>query len=74
MESDQEAHREWRQWLQDRQLNDALTPDTVTTFLARVDAARGALVETRRMRDRVAAIEKDIEQFHQKVEPLAVTP
>ena len=73
VESDQEAHREWRQWLQDRQLNDALTPDTVTTFLARVDAARGALVETRRMRDRVAAIEKDIEQFHQKVEPLAVT-
>ena len=71
-ESDQAARREWRQWLQDRQLDGALTPDSMTTFLARVDAARVALVETRRMRDRVAAIENDIKQFRQRVEPLAV--
>jgi len=71
-ESDQEARREWRQWLQDRQLDETLTADTMTTFLARVDVARGTLVETRRMRDRVAAIEKDIEEFRQKIQPLAV--
>ena len=72
-EADREAHREWRQWLRDHQLDEALTPDTMTTFLAHVDAARGILLETRRMRDRVVAIEKDIEEFRQKVEPLAVT-
>ena len=72
-ESDQETHLEWRQWLRGRQLDEALIPDTMTTFLARVDAVRGVLAETRRMRDRVAAIEKDIEQFRQKVEPLAIT-
>ena len=72
-ESDQETHREWQQWLRGRQLDEALIPDTMTTFLARVDAVRGVLAETRRMRERVAAIEKDIEQFRQKVEPLAIT-
>ena len=70
--SEREAQREWRQWLGERQLDGALAPDTMTTLLARVDAARSALAETRRMRDRVAAIERDIEEFRQKVDPLAV--
>ena len=68
----QEAQRESRQWMQARHLDEALTPDGVTLFLARVDTVRGILAETRRMRSRVAAIEEDIEQFRQKVEPLAV--
>ena len=71
-ESHQEALLEWRQWLRERQLDEVLTPDTMTAFLARVDAAKGALSETRRMGDRVAAIEKDIQEFRQKVETLAV--
>ena len=41
-EADREAHREWRQWLRDRQLDEALTPDTMTTFLAHVHAARAS--------------------------------
>ena len=67
----QEAQQEWRQWLGERGLDETLTPDTMTTFIARVETARGSLSEARRMRDRVAAIEYDIQEFREQVEPLA---
>ena len=70
--SEQKAQQEWRQWRQDRQLDEALTPDGMTVFLARTDTARGILTETRRMRGRVSAIERNIEEFRRKVEPLAI--
>ncbi len=70
--SQQEALLLWQQWLRQRQLDEGLTPDGMTIFLARVDTARGVLTETRRMRERVAAIEKDIEEFRAKVAPLAI--
>ena len=71
--SGQEAQETWRKWLWERRLDETLTPDTMTAFLARVDAARSVLAETRRMRNRVAAIEKDIEEFRLKVDPLSAT-
>ena len=67
----QEAQQEWRQWLRDRGLDETLTADAMTAFLARVDTARSSLSEVRRMRDRVAAIEYDIHEFRDQVEPLA---
>ena len=67
----QEAQREWRQWLAERSLDETLTPDAMTTFVARVETARSSLSEARRMRDRVAAIEYDIQEFREQVEPLA---
>ena len=67
----QEAQHEWRQWLAERGLDETLTPDAMTTFIARVETARSSLSEARRMRDRVVAIEYDIQEFHQQVEPLA---
>ena len=67
----QQAQQEWRQWLCERQLNKTLTPEAVTSFLARAETARGTLAETHRMRDRVEAIEFDIQEFRQLVEPLA---
>ena len=67
----QQAQQEWRQWLQERGLDETLTPDTTTTFLARVETARSSLSEARRMRDRVAAIEYDIHEFREQVKPLA---
>ena len=67
----QEAQREWRQWLGERELDETLTPDAMTTFIARVETARSSLSEVRRMRDRVAAIEYDIQEFCEQVEPLA---
>ena len=69
--AEEEIRREWRQWLTQRRLNETLTPDSMAEFLARVEAARGALLEIQRMRDRVAAIEHDIREFRDWVEPLA---
>ena len=69
--SAQQAQQEWQGWLRERGLDEMLTPESMTAFLARVETARGALAETHRMRDRVAAIEYDIEEFRQQVEPLA---
>ena len=43
----------------------------MVAFVASVDTARQVLAETRRMRSRVAAIEKDIVEFQEKVELLA---
>ena len=67
----QEAQREWRQWLRERGLDETLTPDAMTAFIARVETGRSSLSEARRMRDRVAAIEYDIQEFREQVEPLA---
>ena len=69
--SEGEARQEWRQWLRERQLDEALTPDAMSALLSRVDVARGTLAEARRMRYRVAAIERDIEEFRQRVHSLA---
>ena len=67
-----EAREEWRQWLLERSLDETLTPDTMTTFVARVETARSSLSEARRMRGRIGAIEHDIREFREQVEPLAV--
>ena len=67
----QEAQQGWREWLGERGLDETLTPDTVTTFIARVETTRSSLSEARRMRDRVAAIEYDIQEFREQVESLA---
>ena len=71
LEAAEDSRREWRQWLGERGLNQTLTPDAMAEFLARIEAARGALLEIQRMRDRVAAIEHDIREFRNWVEPLA---
>ena len=70
-ENAQRAHQEWQRWLRDRGLDETLTPESMTAFLARVETARGALSAASQMRGRVAAIEYDIQEFRQLVEPLA---
>ena len=67
----QELQDRWRQWLRERHLDETLTPEGMALFLSGVETARGVLAETRRMRGRVAAIETDIEDFREKVGPLA---
>lgn len=62
----------WRGWLEERGLRDSFTPETMLEFLARVDAARTSRAETQRMRDRVGAIGKDIDEFRDLVAPLTV--
>ena len=70
-ENAQRAHQEWQRWLQERGLDETLTPEAMTAFLARVETARGALSATSQMRGRVQAIRDDIQEFRQLVEPLA---
>ena len=67
-----ESLQEWRQWLRERGLNETLTADTMTTFLPRVDLTRSSLAEAQRMAGRVAAIEHDIDEFRDRVQPLAL--
>ena len=61
----------WRDWLRERRLNDSFTPEVLLEFLARAETARAHRTEARRMRDRVSAIEVDIDQFRDQVRPLA---
>ncbi len=61
----------WRDWLRDRGLVESSTPDDLLEFLARAETARAHKTETQRMRDRVSAIEADINQFRDQVRPLA---
>ncbi len=65
-------NRQWCQWLRKKGLDETLTPNTMTTFLARVDTARSSLSEVQRMADRVAAIENDILEFQEQVAPMAL--
>ena len=62
---------EWRGWLRDSELNEGFTPETLLHFLARAETAHALRSETRRMRQRVAAIKVDIDQFRGQVRPLA---
>ena len=68
-----EARAGWSAWLEEHGLQDNFDPDTMLEFMARVETARASLGEARRMRNRVAAIERDMVEFHGLVEPLART-
>ena len=68
----QGAEQEWRAWLRERGLDETLTADTMIAFLARVEVLRASLSEINGMRQRVTAIEHDIEEFREQVEPLAI--
>ena len=70
-ENAQRSHQEWQLWLREHGLDETLTPESMTAFLARVETARGALSATSQMRGRVQAIRNDIEEFRQLVELLA---
>ena len=66
-----ERQAEWVRWLHDSSLDEAFTPEQLLEFLSRAETAQTSSLETRRMRDRVAAIEVDIGEFRDKVVPLA---
>ena len=62
---------EWRQWLGQRQLDEGLTPETLVEFIGRIETLRAVLQNVRQMRQRVSAIEVDIDEYHQLVQPLS---
>ena len=66
-----EGQAEWARWLHESGLDEAFTPGQLLEFLSRAETAHTSSLETRRMRDRVDAIQVDIDEFRNKVMPLA---
>ena len=65
------ARSEWRRWLKGHGLDEGLIPEGVVEFTGRIETSRAVLDSVRRMRQRVSAIEVDIDQFRDRVAPLA---
>ncbi len=65
------AQQEWQSWLERQGLPAGFTPDTVVEFMGQVETGRARLEQVNDNRRRVAAIEYDIQQFREQVEPLA---
>ena len=65
-----EARREWQDWLEQCGLPTSFTPDTVTEFMGQMETNRARQEQVRDNRRRVAAIEYDIQEFREQVEPL----
>ncbi|MCZ6535659.1 MAG: hypothetical protein O6914_06780 [Chloroflexi bacterium] len=66
-----EAYLRWQKWLRGCSLLDTLSPDGVLELLSRVDATRARLSSLRDRRDRVAGIQRDIQEIGELVVSLA---
>ena len=62
----------WHDWLRKRDLDEKLTPEAFLQLLDRAETARSHRSETRRMQDRVNAIQEDIDEFRDRLAPLAL--
>jgi len=67
------ARMEWQTWLTARGLAETLTPETMVEFRGRVETSHVALGEVRTMRRRIEAIEHNIDEYRELIEPLANT-
>ena len=65
------AQQEWQSWLEGQGLPAGFTPDTVVEFMGQVETGRARLEQMNDNRRRVSAIEYDIQEFREQVEPLA---
>ncbi len=65
------AQSEWRQWLDERGLRDSFSPENIEVLARAIDLARARHNEFTDMRRRIAAIQTDIKQFTDDLEPLA---
>ena len=61
----------WREWLDARRLLDTFSPETVEVLQGQVELGRSRLGDVRSWRERIKAIEKDIDEYVEAVEPLA---
>lgn len=62
---------EWQEWLQSRGLLESFTPETVDVLQRQVELGRSRLEDVRSWQTRIKAIEKDIQEYVETVEPLA---
>ena len=65
------AQREWQAWLTERGLLDTFTPETAEVLQGQVELGRSRLGDVRSWQQRIKAIEKDIDDYIETVEPLA---
>ncbi len=66
------AKNEWGQWLKTRGLLDTFTPETAEVLQRQVELGRSQLKTVRSWQLRIKAIEKDIDEYVEAVEPLAL--
>ena len=71
VESETAARDEWCRWLERHGLDLRLTPEGVVEFTGRIETIRAVLESVGRMRQRMSAIEVDIHEYGQLVQPLA---
>ena len=71
VEAEDRSKEHWQQWLVRHGLDEGLTPETVVEFTGRIDTTRAVLQNVRQMRQRVGAIEVDVDQFRDQVRALA---
>ena len=65
------AQREWKAWLTERGLLDTFTPETAEVLQGQVELGRSRLGDVQSWQQRIKAIEKDIDEYVEAVEPLA---
>ena len=65
------VQREWRQWLADRGLRETFSPQTVGELRGKVELGLIQLRDRRSLRQRIAAIQKDIHDYVAIAAPLA---
>ena len=65
------AQREWQAWLKGRGLLETFTPETAEVLQGQVELGRSRLGDVRSWQQRIKAIEKDIDEYVEAVEPLA---
>jgi uncharacterized protein YhaN len=67
----QQDQETWKQWLAEYTLPTTIMPETMHELIGQVEAARVELERVNGMRHRVAAIEVDIQEYHDIVRPLS---
>lgn len=67
----QQEQEAWQRWLSDHTLPTSLMPETMNEFVGLVEATRLECDQVQGMRHRVAAIEVDIQEYQDVVQPLA---
>ena len=71
-DSDRESQLAWLEWLEGLGMDGSFAPERVTEFAGQVETVRARLEQVRGMRQRVGAIEVDIQEYLDLVRPLAV--
>ncbi len=65
------AQLEWQEWAMSRGLSDTFTPETADVLQRQIELGRNRLDDVRSWQQRIDAIQKDIEEYVEAVEPLA---